>query len=305
MKVLVAIDDAISAKVVCQFVSNHKWPNDTELLFAHVIDPTGYDLDNIAFSDIVHLNVTEAESEAQNLLNGLAAAIKLSHPKVHCQAQIVKGEPADAIIKLTQSWKADLLVAGSHGRSGFKRILLGSVSMTLLAKAQCSVLLVKPDLVQSDESMNAANKESTPIIGRIIIAIDESEVSDKLVDFVTQHIWSKAAQFKIISVVQYAHTIGVYPPPDLAGRLGAILEGRRTHMAKAVERLQLALPKHSVMSEIVEGDPKQEISEFAEHWYASLIIIGHHNRKGLEKLFGSTSLATFCHAQCSVLMIKS
>ncbi len=305
MKVLVAIDDAISAKVVCQFVSSHKWPDDTELMLTHAIDPASYDLNNIAFTDIVNITETEAEKEAQQLLNSLAALISCSHPKANCQTQVVRGEPADSIILLTQSWSADLLIAGSHGRSGFKKILLGSISMTLLAKAQCSVLLVKPDLVQGDESSNSTNKTTTPIISRILIAMDETEVSDELITFVTQHIWSKAAQFKIISVVQYAHTIGVYPPPEIAGRLGEILDERRAHLTKAVEKLQQALPNHSVVSEIVEGDPKEEIAEFAKHWYASLVIIGHHNRKGWAKLFGSTSLATFCNAQCSVLMIKN
>ncbi len=305
MKVLVAIDDAVSAKVVCQFVSNHKWPDDTELMLTHAVDPASFDLNNIAFSDLVNITETEAESDAQKLLSSLAATISWSHPKVNCQTQIVRGEPADSIIQLTQSWSADLLIAGSHGRSGFKKILLGSVSMTLLAKAQCSVLLVKPDLVQDDESLKSKNKSTTPIIGRILIAMDETEVSDELITFVTQHIWSKAAQFKIISVVHYAHTIGVYPPPEIAGRLEAILDQRRAHMKIAVEKLQKALPNHSVISEIVEGDPKEEIAEFAKHWYASMVIIGHHNRKGWAKLFGSTSLATFCNAQCSVLMIRN
>jgi len=54
-----------------------------------------------------------------------------------------KDTPAHAILSAAEEWKADLIVMGSHGRRGFDRIVLGSVSETVALHAKCSVQLVR------------------------------------------------------------------------------------------------------------------------------------------------------------------
>lgn len=55
-----------------------------------------------------------------------------------------EGEPAGAILDAAQQWGADLIVVGSHGRSGLDRFLLGSVSDRVVRHARCSVQVVRP-----------------------------------------------------------------------------------------------------------------------------------------------------------------
>ena len=54
-----------------------------------------------------------------------------------------KETPAYAILSSAEEWRADLVVMGSHGRRGFDRIVLGSVSETVALHAKCSVELVR------------------------------------------------------------------------------------------------------------------------------------------------------------------
>nr|WP_275974333.1 universal stress protein [Argonema galeatum] len=63
-----------------------------------------------------------------------------------CQSEleIVTGDPAEEIIRLANIYQADLIVIGSRGLTGLKRILQGSVSSQVVAEAPCSVLVVKP-----------------------------------------------------------------------------------------------------------------------------------------------------------------
>lgn len=58
--------------------------------------------------------------------------------------EIVTGDPAEEIVRLAQIHNADLIVLGSRGLTGMKRILLGSVSSQIVEDAPCSVLVVKP-----------------------------------------------------------------------------------------------------------------------------------------------------------------
>ena len=56
------------------------------------------------------------------------------------------GDPTDEILKLVDQTKADLLVVGTHDYTGFERLLLGSIAETLVRKAHCSTLVVRPAL---------------------------------------------------------------------------------------------------------------------------------------------------------------
>ncbi|EAW44719.1 hypothetical protein N9414_14358 [Nodularia spumigena CCY9414] len=60
------------------------------------------------------------------------------------ELELVSGEPAVEIIRLANIYKADLVVIGSRGLVGMKRIVLGSVSTQVVEQANCSVLVVKP-----------------------------------------------------------------------------------------------------------------------------------------------------------------
>jgi uncharacterized protein len=62
---------------------------------------------------------------------------------VHVQSQIVTGRYAESIVETAQNIGCDLIMVGSHGRTGLKKLLLGSVSERVIGLAQCAVLVVK------------------------------------------------------------------------------------------------------------------------------------------------------------------
>jgi len=66
--------------------------------------------------------------------------------KVCCEVTEPRDTPASAILTEAEEWKADLVVMGSHGRRGFDRLILGSVSETVALHARCSVEVVRKPL---------------------------------------------------------------------------------------------------------------------------------------------------------------
>jgi nucleotide-binding universal stress UspA family protein len=77
----------------------------------------------------------------------LAAALReigLSAPGVHVDYQIISdGNAADEIVRAAAEAKADLVVMGTHGRTGLKRVLMGSVAAAVLTRATCPVVTVR------------------------------------------------------------------------------------------------------------------------------------------------------------------
>jgi nucleotide-binding universal stress UspA family protein len=56
---------------------------------------------------------------------------------------MVEGDPADGIIRVARSKRADLIVMGTHGRRGISRVLMGSVAARVVAGAPCPVMTVR------------------------------------------------------------------------------------------------------------------------------------------------------------------
>jgi nucleotide-binding universal stress UspA family protein len=136
--ILVAIDGSDLSEQVLATLNDLKLDSDTTIILCSVIPTQGYDVEVAADrpqtdqEDISYLQM-------QKLLQPFQA-------KVPClsELEIVRGEPAEEIIRLANIYQTDLIVVGSRGLTGMNRILLGSVSSQVVADAHCSVLVVRP-----------------------------------------------------------------------------------------------------------------------------------------------------------------
>lgn len=79
-------------------------------------------------------------------IKGLALAKTLCERNgVDCEVEIIQGGVAKRIVAVAEEWKADLIVLGDTGRTGIKRIALGSVAETVVKGSPIPVLVVKAD----------------------------------------------------------------------------------------------------------------------------------------------------------------
>jgi nucleotide-binding universal stress UspA family protein len=76
--------------------------------------------------------------------------IKPTDPQVPCQHRLIAGEPAAAIAQLAEDDQIDLIVMGTHGRTGLSRLLMGSVAENVVRRSKCPVLTFKQPAKQSD-----------------------------------------------------------------------------------------------------------------------------------------------------------
>jgi nucleotide-binding universal stress UspA family protein len=98
---------------------------------------------------VMPLNPTvlrEMERSVQEELERLAGRAHLHQVPVRTQAGI--GPPSDEIVRYAAEMRADLIVMGTHGRTGLRRALLGSVAEKVVRHAPCPVLTVGPECQQ-------------------------------------------------------------------------------------------------------------------------------------------------------------
>jgi nucleotide-binding universal stress UspA family protein len=136
--VLVALDGSEIAERVIQSLNNLVFANDAKVILCHVFPTSASEMQLPA--DRPHPQSSQfPDFQMEKLL--LNYKEKLS---VNSELELVTGDPAAEIIRLANIHKADLIIIGSRGLVGMKRIVLGSVSTQVVEEANCSVLVVKP-----------------------------------------------------------------------------------------------------------------------------------------------------------------
>ena len=84
-------------------------------------------------------------------------------PRVEHEHRLLMGDPASMIVQLAQEEKADLIVMGTHGRSGLSRLLMGSVAEQVVRQAPCPVLTIKqPQAVPAPQESGENRAQGSP-----------------------------------------------------------------------------------------------------------------------------------------------
>jgi nucleotide-binding universal stress UspA family protein len=160
MKVLVAIDDSKYSQAVIDSIASRPWWGDTKFLIFHVIViPTASDFPEWGFTVDAEWK-EELAVEAQKLVFNQAAYLKEKLGQgMDIECKVVQGPACQCIAQVANDWDADLIVMGSHGRTGFNKFLVGSIAEGVLLRAPCSVEIVKSakDLIL-DRSKNEETK---------------------------------------------------------------------------------------------------------------------------------------------------
>lgn len=77
-------------------------------------------------------------------------------PQVACEHRLLTGDPAVTIARLAEEEHADLIVMGTHGRTGLTRLLMGSVAEAVVRRAPCPVLTYKQTASAADSEISSS-----------------------------------------------------------------------------------------------------------------------------------------------------
>lgn len=143
MRVLLAIDNSPHSQAAVEAVVHRVWPEGSSVKVLHVIEPVYQIAAEMWIGAIPNVDdIRNAELQAAKALLD-AAAEKLKGYQMEVTTEIAEGDARSTIVDEADKWGADLIVIGSHGRSGLSRILLGSVSSAVASHAHCSVEIVR------------------------------------------------------------------------------------------------------------------------------------------------------------------
>lgn len=141
-RILVAVDFAAHSEPALAYATTLAQSFGARLVLLHVLEgfptPDLYGPEFSAMQDVTPEMEARAREEMQRIIERLVA------PEVQTEPHFLTGYPPDTILDVAREQAVDLLVLGTHGRTGFDRFVLGSVAESLVRKAPCPVLIAKP-----------------------------------------------------------------------------------------------------------------------------------------------------------------
>lgn len=222
-------------------------------------------------------------------------------PGVVIRTALVEGTAAAEIVALAASLPADLIVMGTHGRSGFERLLLGSVAEKVLRKAGCPVLTVPkrmPDAMPLDGGFSR----------RILCPVDFSGSSLQALTYAWGLAQEYGARLDVVHVM--AHGLDDAADAEVAYDAGESMKA----FLKASEDALAARLRETVRgvtgggggaSQVIRGKPWREILRLAGEHPTDLIVMGVQGRGAADLFFfGSTAQHVVRQADCPVLTLR-
>lgn len=229
-----------------------------------------------------------------------AFAARSTRPGTRLDVKLARGRAADEI--LAESGSADVIVIGTHGRSGFERLMLGSVTEKIVRKARCPVITVPP-------RAHEASADLAPY-QRIVCAVDFSESSMTALSEAATLRGAEGAALTLVHVVELPpglSTVGgdlaLAGARELKAYVAAAEQDARTLLNAAIEERLGGRPNVSAV--VLTGRPYTKVLELAEKNAADLIVMGVRGRGTTDLLFfGSTAEHVVRQATCPVLTLR-
>ena len=287
-KILCPIDFSSGSSHAMQLAIRLANASNAELVLAHAwhLPPTAY-LGELPFPpDAIQAMIDDVE-------HGLAAALRdaTSLGAKRVTTRLLRGAPWEQLVDTLRNDRAfDLVVMGTHGRSGLARVLLGSVAENVVRHAACSVLTAHEQT------------EATPF-RRILCPVDFSESSRRAIDLTARIVEPETAQITLLHVLELPVTYSGEPSitdlvADLDKQSARLLE-------QWASELRTKVPVPVVTRSRIGSAGRQTLAALDEVPPFDLVVVGSHGRTGIRRvLLGSVAEKLVRHASCPVLVAR-
>jgi nucleotide-binding universal stress UspA family protein len=271
--------------------------HDAELHLLHAVVLHDADPDSAIhrlpnMEDLYQLLEAHADQQMKSTVRERGKDLLVKH------AQVRGISAAGAILDYASENDIDLIVMGTHGRRGLRRLLLGSVAEEIVRLAPCPVLTVPEREARAGLAADS--------VTQIVVPVDFSQHADLAIAYARELAALYKAQLHLMHVVDEVVYPEFYPPVMPSGtsmndELQEQSETRLRDLATTFED-----PGVGVNVYVRSGRAAPSITDFAEQLAADLIVIASHGLTGIRHmLLGSVTEQVVRRAPCSTLTVKS
>jgi nucleotide-binding universal stress UspA family protein len=219
-----------------------------------------------------------------------AEAARLAAAGVAAQVSVHAGSPAEAILSEARARNVDLIAMTTHGRTGIRRVLFGSVAEDVLRLSPVPVLLLR--VVGEGAEVAAGGTTRRPLFDHVLVPYDGSPEGMKVLVLVRAILHDYAGSATVLRVLPGGR------PLELTEIEEASADAAR--FARRLDRVG-----ERVTTVLDSGAPAASILDKVEREAASLVVLGTHGRTGIDRLLdGSVTEDVLRHARVPLLVVR-
>lgn len=221
------------------------------------------------------------------------------------QGTLALGVTEDEILKVAARERSDLIVMGTHGRTGLTRAFSGSVTEKVVRMAPCPVLAVKHPKIQVEMPWGGIytgrrRAKEMPHLRKILVPLDGSPLAEEVLPQIKDLARSLDAEIILLRVAMIPYLPGT-DPRELEQKAAA-----GAHLYLEVKRRELEAEGFRVETVVRSGEAAEEIVEQAEAFGADLIAMVTHGRSGFKRwLMGSVAEKVLHGSDVPVLVYRA
>lgn len=237
---------------------------------------------------LVEDTVREVDRFCQRTLEGQLAGIG------DVRLEVAAGKPADEILRVARDRRVDLIVMGSHGSTGVRKLFFGSTTERVLRETTVPVLVTP-----ADDAGPVRPEDVDSTVRRILAPVDLTPATAHEVEVASQIAERLRVPLLLLHVIEPVRSMIAAHP-----RLPKIESERRDRAERHLDELVAAVPPRARPEALVAyGEPAEEIAKVAAEREAGLIIMGLHSSPVLGPRMGSVTYRVLCLAHRLVLAI--
>ena len=294
-RILVPLDGSATAEAVLPYAEAFAAGFKTSVELMSAID-IGAMTTHLAADKAHHLDTIIA-TEEKNSASYLENVAKI-FSRFPTERRIVRGHPAEAILERTSKDRDTLIAMATHGRSGAKRWLLGSVAEKVLRGTTNPLFLVR-----------AAAAKASPqrIINSIVVPLDGSSLAEQILPTVS--IWAQALDVEVTLIRAFEFPASAYyGSENYLPDYDAIREQTRKEVADYLKEKADSLigeGVRTVSTRSIEGPAANEIISYAQTEPRAVIAMSTHGRSGVRRwILGSVTEEVVRHGDDPVLVVR-
>lgn len=258
------------------------------------------------FAGYADLPWDDDTSAEQKYLEAVAGELE-SGAHVSATCTVLRGAPAEMIIRRAREANADLIVMTSHGRTGFSRTWLGSVADAVMRKSAIPVLMLRPD--HETQSRRAVERS----VKKVLVPLDGSALATSVLPAAADFARASHASISLLRIVPIVPIVMAYEPtlpvttlpvvPDEAATQ-QLLDHAAVETESAAQRLHqetgVAVEAHAV----VAPQAARAIVDQAEALDADVIAMSTHGRGASRLVLGSVADKVLRSGRVPVLLYR-
>jgi nucleotide-binding universal stress UspA family protein len=289
-KILLATDGSESSEIAASTALNLSKRLDSEVHVVYVTPEHPY---VHAYYDLRHEEeVKRFQREDQQALNKHVEHMQEAGGTV-ADTYLRVGDAAKEIVGLAEELEVGLVVLGSRGHGRIRRALMGSVSISVLRHAHCSVLIVRGHGCEEP--------------GKILVAIDGSEEASAAARAATELAKATGSELHLMYAMQEERYRPHLGPEMWEGWEEDFEQAKRSAYAWVEEQAEHMRGEgvRAVEAHLMLGQPDAAIVWLADELWAGLVMVGSRGLGGMRRtLIGSVSDSVVRHAHCPVLVMR-